>query len=203
LPPSHVCQVVEQENKPFLVEGKGRPAVAFIWLLISVPQEVVFAASPIAEEGESFPATASNEKTIFGSFKQAVGRSARSFSHIVMRFNECKTRGDAIAKVCATPVCRVEIDVGSIYCRREGRVRELGKLDIEADGQNETEDLFDLNGKWTADVVECVIGRPQNLRFDTADRNLPIHYESVPPKKWMKTLWQPKASTTSRNDASR
>jgi hypothetical protein len=142
--------------------------VAHIWLLLSVPKEVVFAASPISEEGESSPATAGNEKKVLGSLKKSIARSMNSFSHVVMRFNDCKTRGDAesvIANIRATPVCRVEIDVGRITGER---------------------------------VVYAK--RPQNIQFNTADRNLPIRYESVPPKKWMKTLRQAKAATTTHLD---
>jgi len=81
----------------------------YIWVITSVPRDVVLIASPVTEEGESYPeVNPKKEKHLLKSAQKAQGRSYPAFSHIV---NESKTHGDAedaVKKIEAVPVCYIE-----------------------------------------------------------------------------------------------
>jgi len=83
---------------------------------------VVFAPSPVTEEGESYPeVNPKNEKNLLKSKQKAQGRSYEAFSHSVMRLHESKTRRDAedvIRKIEAVLVCYVERDMTTVSGER-------------------------------------------------------------------------------------
>ena len=83
---------------------------------------MVFAPSPVTEEGESYPeVNPKNEKNLLKSKQKAQGRSYEAFSHSVMRLHESKTRRDAedvIRKIEAVLVCYVERDMTTVSGER-------------------------------------------------------------------------------------